>query len=108
MPMEGQWDRARTPLSGRDRRLIAIFCGLAVVAAAAALAAYLTGSHDRSNTGCITRNVASTMGGASVKTCGAAARRLCATQGRVSPSITARCEELGYRLPPIMANDSGG
>ena len=106
--MEGQWERARTPLSRRDRRLVAIFGALAVLAAVAAFTVYLTRSHHESNAGCITRNVPSTMGGASVKTCGAAARRLCAARGRESASVTARCEELGYPLPPIMAGGSSG
>jgi hypothetical protein len=100
MPMEGQWDRVRTPLATRDRRLIAIVSLVAILAAAVALAVYLSRGGSRTRAGCLSVEIASTMGGTTLHPCGTAARRFCATNGRVSQDVVAQCRALGYALPP--------
>jgi hypothetical protein len=98
--MEGQWDRVGTPLSGRDRRMLAVVLVLTAIGAAAALAFALTRGPGSSNADCVIVTVASTMGGTTLRNCGAAARRFCLTQGRIDPSAVAQCTRLGYPLPP--------
>jgi uncharacterized membrane protein len=96
VPVEGQWLRARTPLSRRDKRLLAVTTGLAAIAASAAGAFYATHPSGRSDAGCIVVNVASTMGGAEVRNCGAAAHAFCRSQGRVDRAVAAACRKQGF------------
>jgi len=93
MPMEGQWRRSATPIARRDRRLIFILAALAAVGSVAAIVIALT--RGSSHAGCVTVTVASTMGGATVRHCGADARRFCRQQPQ-GGSIAAQCARLGY------------
>jgi len=103
MPVEGNWTRVRTPLSRRDRRFLLAFAGLAGVLAAAGLAyALLTRSPAPSNAGCIVVTVPGTMGGTTLRNCGAAAHTFCRTQAPLSEQIAAECRRQGF------AGDVGG
>jgi len=95
VPVEGQWQRANTPLSRRDKRLLG---GLAVLAAAGAAAAGIAfATHSGSSgAGCVVVDVPSTMGGARLRNCGAAAHRFCRTEGRRDPRIAAACRKQGF------------
>jgi uncharacterized membrane protein YeiH len=92
MPIEEQ---ARAPLGWRDRLLLAALA-TAVVAAAAAGGVTLATRSSPSNAGCVVVAVPSTMGGASIRNCGAAAHAFCRTQGKLDAAIAAACRHQGY------------
>jgi hypothetical protein len=96
MPVEGQWRRANTPLSPRDKRLLAAVAATAAIAALALAIAYAVRPASTSNEGCVGIDVPSTMGGARLRTCGAAARVFCHTQGELDNTIAAACRRQGY------------
>jgi len=94
MPVEGQWRRARTPIGRRDKLLLAVAAAVAVVAAlvgALALAQGGGGSGD-----CLVVRVPSTMGGATLRQCGAAAHEFCRTQAPADTIVADACREQGY------------
>ncbi|SRR5258708_37803445 len=92
MPIEGQ---ARAPLRGRDKILLVALAAAAVVAAAT-LTVVLATRGSSSNAGCVVVSVPSTMGGASLRNCGAAAHAFCRTQGKRDATIGAACRSQGY------------
>jgi hypothetical protein len=96
MPVEGQWRRANTPLSRRDKRLLAAVAAIAAIAALALAIAYAVHPAATSNAGCVVIDVPSTMGGASLRNCGAAARAFCHAQGKLDNTIAAACRRQGY------------
>jgi hypothetical protein len=96
VPVEGQWRRANTPLSPRDKRLLAAVAAIAAIAALALAIAYAVRPAATSNAGCVGIDVPSTMGGARLRTCGAAARAFCHTQGALDNTIAAACRRQGY------------
>ncbi len=96
MPVEGQWRRANTPLGRRDKRLLAAAALVAVAAAVVLAVAYAVRPAAPSNAGCVVVDVPSTMGGARVRSCGAAARAFCRAQGGRDDTIAAACRRQGY------------
>jgi hypothetical protein len=97
MPVEGQWQRARTPFSRRERCVLAIFAVLAVAAAVAIGVVSVTSADPPAAAGCIRADVPSTMGGTRLEACGAKARALCrTTPGGVENAIVAACPRVGY------------
>ncbi|MGD0716303.1 MAG: hypothetical protein ABSB24_19345, partial [Gaiellaceae bacterium] len=86
MPVEGQWRRANTPLSRRDKRLLAAAAAVAVAVAAVG-AVYAAHPSGRSDAGCVVVSLPSTMGGAEVRNCGAAAHTFCRLQGKVDATV---------------------
>lgn len=96
VPVEGQWQRANTPLSRRDKRLLAAVAALAVAAAVAGGGVYAAQSSTRSDAGCVVVSMPSTMGGAEVRNCGAAAHTFCRLQGRVDETVAAACRRQGF------------
>jgi hypothetical protein len=92
VPVEGQWQRARTPLTRRDKILLAC---VAVLAAVATALAVLLVRHDGKGAGapCVEVSLPATMGGATVRRCGRAAGELCRTQGPRDPLIAAACRK---------------
>jgi hypothetical protein len=92
MPIEGQ---ARTPLGRRDRFLL-VTVATALLAAGAVGGVTLATSESHSNSGCVVVAVPSTMGGATVRTCGSAAHRFCRTQGKHDATVAAACRKQGY------------
>ena len=105
MPVEGHWERANTPLRTRDRRVllvVAVVVGLALIGLGIA---YALRPAAQSNAGCVVVDVPSTMGGATVRNCGAAAHEFCRTQGRVDRNVATACTTQGFaadvpRIPP--------
>lgn len=95
MPVEGQWQRAHTPLSRRDKRLLAVLAALAAAGAVAVGIVFATQSSP-SGAGCVTVDVPSTMGGARLRNCGSAAHRFCRTQGPLDARIAAACRRQGF------------
>ena len=97
MPVERQWERARTPLSRRDRRLLLALAAVVVAGAVAAAVVLATRSSSPSPAaGCLVVDVPSTMGGARLTECGAAARRFCLEQGKRDPIVAAACRKQGF------------
>ena len=92
MPIEGQ---ARTPLGRRDRLLL-VAVATALLAAAAIGGVTLATRESHSSSGCVVVAVPSTMGGATVHACGAAAHKFCRTQGKRDVTIAAACRSQGY------------
>ena len=103
MPFEGQAERLATPLSGRDRRFIVALVCVFVLAIAASVFAYTKRPAAPSNKGCIVVTVASSLGGTTLRNCGAAARRFCRSEGRLNRDIAVACRREGYALGPIRA-----
>jgi hypothetical protein len=94
MPVEAQ---SRAPLGRRDRRLLALLA-VATLAGAAALGVALATRGSPSNAGCVVVAVPSTLGGATLRSCGRAAHEFCRTQGKKDPAIAAACRRQGF--PP--------
>jgi hypothetical protein len=99
MPMEGQWQRAGTPLAARDRRVLAVVVSAALVGVLAALLLGHAFGSGRANADCVSVNLGSTMGGIGTQNCGARARSFCGSQGRLDATVEAQCRRLGYPLP---------
>ena len=96
MPVEGQWQRANTPLSRRDKRLLVALAALAVAGAITVGVVFATRSSSLPEAGCISVDVPSTMGGARLRNCGRAAHRFCHTQGPRDARIAAACRKQGF------------
>lgn len=96
MPVEGHWERANTPLRARDRRVLVVAAVVTVIALAALGVAYALRPAARSDAGCVVANVPSTMGGATVRSCGPQAHQLCRTQGKIDRAIAEACISQGF------------
>jgi hypothetical protein len=96
MPVEGHWERANTPLQARDRRVLVVAAVVAVLLVVGLGVAYALRPAARSDAGCIVVDVPSTMGGATVRSCGAAAHDFCRTQGRLDRTVAAACVTQGF------------
>jgi hypothetical protein len=96
MPVEGHWERASTPLRARDRRVLLVAAVVAVLAVIGLGVAYAFRPAAQSNAGCVVADVPSTMGGATVRSCGVAAHQLCRTQGRIDRLIAEACITQGF------------
>ena len=96
MPVEGQWQRAGTPLSRRDKRLLAAAAAIAATVVAAAGAVYAAHPSGRSDAGCVVVRLPSTMGGAEVRNCGAAAHTFCRLRGKADATVAAACRRAGF------------
>lgn len=100
MPLEGHAERLRTPLGPRDRKLLGVLALVALLAVAAGGAYGLTRGDGPSNAGCVIVTVPSTMGGARVRNCGAAAASFCQTEAAGPDDILAACRRAGYAVTP--------
>jgi hypothetical protein len=102
MPLEGQWERANTPLRqlGTRERLVAIAGALVVVAAVVVLLVATGGkSQSPPGPGCIRATIPHVMGAEQLNACGQRARQLCARSANASDpgarAIDASCREAG-------------
>ena len=75
MPLEGHWQRQRTPVGSAPRRERRVLIALGCLLAAAALVVVIAATHGGPTTarGCVDITVASTTGGANIHACGARA-----------------------------------
>src|SRR5260370_28173748 len=96
MPVDGQSRRTNTPVSRCDKRVLAAAAGIAAIATLALAAAYAVHPAAPSNTDCIVVNIPSTMGGARLRSCGAAAHAFCHSEGRRDRIIAAACRRQRY------------
>src|SRR5690242_17793901 len=91
MPIEPQ---ARAPLTRRDKQLIGTL-GAALLAAALALGITLATHSSHQQADCVEVTLPSTMGGATIRRCGANARAFCRQQESI-PVVAAACQKHGY------------
>jgi hypothetical protein len=96
MPLEGHAQRLQTPVGGRDRRFVGMLALLGALGVG--LGAYAASGRPASPAGggCVVVTVPSTMGGARLRNCGAAAERFCLTEALGSRDIAAACRREGY------------
>ena len=105
MPVEGHWERANTPLRSRDRRALVVVAVVTVLVAIGLGIAYALAPGAKSDAGCVVVDVPSTMGGATVRNCGAAAHEFCRTQGPRDRTVATACTTQGFaadisKIPP--------
>ena len=98
MPLEGHWRRLETPLSRRDKRVLAAIACVAALATGGGIYAYVDRAPGRSDAGCVTVVIPSTLGGSTIRRCGAAARTFCRTEAGNNPEVAAQCRRKGYAV----------
>jgi hypothetical protein len=85
----------------RERRVVVAVTVVLLIAVVVALALGVRGGSSRAEAGCIDVTVPSTMGGATVHTCGPTAARWClsheARTGPAAGAAAAECRRAGYR-----------
>jgi hypothetical protein len=96
MPLEGQWERANTPLrqlTPRERR-VAIGAAIAVVIAVIVLIAATAGnSRPAPGPGCIRATIPHVMGAEELNLCGGNARSACAQHRNLGDPGSLKIEE---------------
>ncbi len=94
MPVEGQ---QRRPLGRRDRIVIAIVLGAVAIAAGVGSFAYLdrNGSPGSSGKGCVVVTVPASLGGATIRRCGARAVAFCRSEALRNATIADACRRAG-------------
>jgi type II secretory pathway component PulM len=96
MPLEGHWERQRSELRPREKRILAAVAAIVVVAVIAVVLAVGGGSGAR----CVSVTTASSTGGATLSRCGAAARDWCRSSAAGSDQFAAAlrksCRRAGY------------
>src|SRR5689334_14802172 len=99
MPVEGQAQRVRTPLSRRDRRVLSIAAAAAALAAGGGIYAYVADTSSKPDASCVSVTLPLSVGGATVERCGPAAARFCRSELARDPHVAAACRRRGYKLP---------
>ena len=104
MVMVGHNKRLSEPLSRRQKRIMAAsLIVLAVALAGGILFATLGGGTPTSHDGCVNITIPSTLGGATLHSCGGVAREFCAQEFARHNALAAlaqpQCRLAGYRPP---------
>lgn len=105
MVMEGHHRRLSEPLTSRQKRIMAASLAVIAVAIIAGIlvASLGGGSTPASRDGCVSLTIPSTLGGAELHECGAAAREFCAEQYTRHDALAGlaqpQCALAGYRPP---------
>jgi hypothetical protein len=94
MPVEGNWERVRTPLSRREKRLLVGIAAL-VAALVAGIAIYAATDSSSDAPGCVTATWAASLGGTTVHKCGAEAVAFCRSQGPRISAVAEACRREG-------------
>jgi hypothetical protein len=94
MPLEQHWNRLGTPLSRREKGLLALL-GCLVVLSVAGVAAYSLAHRSSTQAGCVTATFAASLGGTTVHKCGAAAREFCRSDGPRNAQVAEACRKQG-------------
>jgi len=103
--MQGHNRRLSEPLTRRQKRIMAATLGVIALAIAVAIlvASLGGGSSQTSHDGCVTLTIPSTLGGATLHQCGAAAREFCAQEYAKDDALAGiarpQCALAGYRPP---------
>jgi hypothetical protein len=95
MPVEGQWDRVNYPLRSTDRRVLTIMAAVTAIAVIATLVFVLT-KPSHSDAGCVIFDVPASVGGATVRYCGARGKTFCAGKDVQPAAAVLACRRLGY------------
>jgi hypothetical protein len=94
MPFEGE--RRAIPLTPRDRHVLAVVA----VVAALGLGGGIYAAVDRGSTSagrrCVTVVIPTTVGGSTIRKCGASAARFCRAEAPGHPKIAEACRREGY------------
>jgi hypothetical protein len=96
VPLEGHAERLRTPLGRRDKQLLAAVAVVAAIALAAGGAYTIIRGGLPSDAGCVVVTVPGSMGGVTIRHCGAAAVRFCRIEAREDEAVAAACRRGGY------------
>jgi hypothetical protein len=99
VPVERQWERSRTPLRRRDKITLTALAAVTAVAVGAGIAIAVTRNDETSSKRCVDVTVPSTMGGARIRRCGAAAVTFCRTDAVGNSQDTRACREAGFAVP---------
>jgi hypothetical protein len=91
MPVEGHEQRLVSPLGPRDKHFLAAMACAVALGVGASVYAYTNRAPAPSNRGCVVVTVASSLGGTTLRNCGAAARSFCRAQARLNVDIAAAC-----------------
>ena len=94
MPLQGQAERVRTPLRPRDRRALAVVALVSTLAIVAGIVYAVARGGDPVGARCFTATYPSSVGGATVHLCGAAAAHYCRADASV-PQIAVACRHAG-------------
>ena len=92
MPVEGQ---QRRPLGRRDRIVIGVVACAAAIAVGAGSYAYVSGSSGSSDAGCVTVTLPASLGGETIRRCGAAAVAFCRAEATRNRTIAEACRRAG-------------
>ena len=96
MPLEGHARRLVTPLTGRDKLVVAVVAFGILLAVAGGVWAAVTRHAKPIPADCVVVTVPGTMGGTTIRNCGAAGRRYCLAQYKLNDQIAAECRKHGY------------
>ncbi|MGZ4359045.1 MAG: hypothetical protein ACXVZO_00740 [Gaiellaceae bacterium] len=96
MPVEGRARRLQTPLGRADRRFIALIGCAGAIAIGGTVYAYAGQAPSPVRPGCVSATIASSLGGATVTSCGGAARRFCRVRSARDHEIAAACRRQGF------------
>jgi hypothetical protein len=99
VPVEGQSERAVTPLRPRDRHFLAALAivGTIAIVAGVLYAAARGGSGPKGR--CFSVTVPASVGGSTVTRCGAAAAAFC-KQGATTAALVTACRRAGFPVVP--------
>jgi hypothetical protein len=100
MPVEGHAQRVASSLGPRDKYFLAAMACAVVLGAGAGIYAYASRAPAPSNRGCVVVTVASSLGGTTLRNCGAVARSFCTAQGKLNGGIAAACRRQGFASQP--------
>ena len=98
MPVEGQAQRLTTSLRPLDKYFFVAVALVAVLGIGVGAYVYATRPPAPSNAGCVVVTVPSSLGGTTLRNCGAAAKRFCLAQVNPSSGIVAECRRHGFAV----------
>ena len=100
MPVEEQAQRLASSLGPRDKNFLAVVACAVVLGIGVSVYAYASHAPVPSNRGCVVVTVASSLGGTTLRNCGAAARSFCRAQAKRNGGIAAACRRQGFAPGP--------
>jgi hypothetical protein len=98
MPVERNAQRIDAQLGRRDKRFLVALACAGVLGVGAGIYVYAGQSSEPAGQ-CVSVTLPSTMGGATLRPCGAAAMHLCRVDGRHDARIAAACRREGVAVP---------
>ena len=96
MPLEAHAHRLATSLTRRDKLVIGVIVIGALLAVGVGIYSSVTRHSAPPGANCVTVTVPGTMGGGTLRNCGAAARRFCLAEYRLNDAIASACRAHGY------------